>query len=351
MFKADIQCGENELVSIASEFWRQSLRFSTTELVRRAYNLIHGGDLNQMRARQIVAAYTQAREYFENAENSDLTVRPLLLFYGVACLSRMLVLLMKTDGGEHLLRQSHGLGTIGWSGTLSQDVDTVLRNIHALKLKSSEGLFSDILTTTKNSTCLHTNSSKVDTTIEWGQVEHPIEFTFGDLAARTPDLQVEYEQWLQKSPLVARFSGTEKGDDKIVWNVQAKDNLREIISYSANSIEISVNDGQAKLTTSVEDAVPILTNSYLEMAFGSIPYTYISARLDGGVALAQIPIAYALSFSLGMLCRYFPTHWVALTQGQANTGAWPLVQVAITYIQAAYPRLIVEYLEEQTKGC
>ena len=64
--------------------------------------------------------------YFRNADNSDHSVRPLLTFYGVTCLSRALLLLLKTDGGEEGLNAGHGIETVGWGDVMSGDTAAAL---------------------------------------------------------------------------------------------------------------------------------------------------------------------------------------------------------------------------------
>jgi hypothetical protein len=94
-------------MAIRNEFWREALKLESAKLVKRIYKKIHGRDLNTTNAKQIVASYLQAKEYFHNATEADVSVKPLLLFYGVSSLSRCLSLLLKRTGGEESLTQGH----------------------------------------------------------------------------------------------------------------------------------------------------------------------------------------------------------------------------------------------------
>ena len=93
------------------EIWQQLLSLENRDVTQQRFERIHSRELNARRAREINAAAKQAREYFRNANNANYSVRPLLTFYGVACLSRALLLLLKVDGGEEGLTASHGLET------------------------------------------------------------------------------------------------------------------------------------------------------------------------------------------------------------------------------------------------
>ena len=91
------------------ETWQRLLGLESRDVVQLRFHRIHARELNARRAGEINAAARQAREYFRNAAASDYSVRPLLTFYGIACLSRALLLLMKAKGGEECLPHSHGL--------------------------------------------------------------------------------------------------------------------------------------------------------------------------------------------------------------------------------------------------
>ena len=97
---------------------------------------IHNRELNARRAKEINSAAKQAREYFRNASNSNYSVRPLLTFYGVACLSRSLLLLLKKNGGEESLSGSHGLEAVDWGSVMSGEVTKGLQNLGSLKIRS-----------------------------------------------------------------------------------------------------------------------------------------------------------------------------------------------------------------------
>jgi hypothetical protein len=82
------------------ETWQQLQSLESRDLVKKWFKKLHGRDLNTRRASEINHASRQSREFFRNSSISDNSVKPLLLFYGVACLSRALLLLLHRDGGE-----------------------------------------------------------------------------------------------------------------------------------------------------------------------------------------------------------------------------------------------------------
>ncbi|WP_234191874.1 YaaC family protein [Pseudacidovorax sp. NFM-22] len=82
------------------DIWQKLLQLETSDSVGLWHHKLFGRHLNQRRILEITSAARQAREFFRNAANSNSSVRPVLTFYGVASLSRALVLLFKPDMGE-----------------------------------------------------------------------------------------------------------------------------------------------------------------------------------------------------------------------------------------------------------
>jgi hypothetical protein len=109
----------------------------------------------------------QGKEYYQNALQADISVQPLLLFYGVSSLSRTLTLLLKLDGGEETLTQAHGLNCYGWSGVLTTDVRRGLKALGTLEVKSGNGMFTDLMNAIGNRFDLHVQSGKVDWSVSY----------------------------------------------------------------------------------------------------------------------------------------------------------------------------------------
>lgn len=141
-----------------SEIWQQLLSLESRDIVIRWFDEIHTRELNARRTKEFNSAAKQAREYYRNAANSNYSVRPLLTFYGVASLSRSLLLFLKRNGGEEGLTGSHGLETVGWGNAMSGKVIKGLRNLGSLKIRTRNGLFTDFAAQTNNRISIHVNS-------------------------------------------------------------------------------------------------------------------------------------------------------------------------------------------------
>jgi len=61
--------------------------------------------------------------------------------------------------------------------------------------------------------------------------------------------------------------------------------------------------------------------------------------------MSQLGFTYVLSYILGMLTRYFPTHWVAVQGGSKGDALWPTLRAAQDYVERAFPELILELIQ------
>ena len=174
------------------EIWQQLLSLETKDIIQQWFHRIHDRELNARRTREINTAAKQSREYFRNANNANYSVRPLLTFYGVASLSRALLLLLKRDGGEERLASGHGIRTINWSDQLSGETSIGLRALANLKVQTCSGLFSDFVRVTQNRLSLHVRSSEVDWRLNYDIPEEGVQLSLGDILARLPDLSKDY---------------------------------------------------------------------------------------------------------------------------------------------------------------
>ena len=87
--------------------------------------------------REINAAFSQGRMYFENAKSAGLGVKPLLLYYGAMSLAVGLVSFKWPDKPEGSLKSAHGLKIGGWKQVLQSGIAKVLD----LEITATAGTF------------------------------------------------------------------------------------------------------------------------------------------------------------------------------------------------------------------
>ncbi|MGN4063577.1 YaaC family protein [Burkholderia gladioli] len=328
-----------------AEIWQQLLSFENRDITSRWFEKIHGRTLNARRAKEINAAAKQAREYFRNASNADYSVRPLFTFYGVASLSRSLLLLLQNRNGEEVLTKGHGLETVDWATVISDG--NGLSNAHDLKIRTCGGLFCDFMTRTKNRTAIHVRSSAVDWRLSYEIPAVGDEISLGELFARIPDLEKDYTHIADdaKYALVhdIRYD-KESGFDVRVADVSFL-KFKEV--YDSLGYASASENGVCTVTTDAknfEEQLPLLVQTYIQKNFGSIPRLYLAPPFNNGGRYSQLCITYMVSYILGMLARYYPTQWMALIQGEKGDRWWPTVNRAQHFVEKSYPELVVEFL-------
>ena len=332
------------------EIWRQLLSLESCDLVQQYFRQIHSRELNVRRALEINAAAKQAREYFKNANSSDYSVRPLLTYYGVACLSRAVVLLLKQQGGEEGLTAGHGIETMSWGNVMSGDTTVGLKNIGELKIRTVAGLFADLLKYTNNKITLHISSAAVDWRLSYGVQKSGSELTVDDLFSRIPDLQKDYSNVSN----IVRFTPVNTlaiSEDKksIILKVAKKQFSQFSRVYDDFGYTITGDNGWNTVVSDEETfnrENPLFIHAYVHKTFGSIPKLYLAEPFSDGSRYSQMCITYMVSYILGMLVRYYPTHWISLIQGRSGDRYWPTVNRAQQFVESSYPELVAEFVND-----
>ena len=330
-----------------SETWQHLLSLESRDIVSSWHKKLHGRELSTQRIREITSSAKQAREFFRNAKNADISVRPLLSFYGVASLSRSTMLVLKRGSGEASLTRSHGVETLNWTANLSGDISSALSNIGLLRICTTPGLFNDFLISSRNMMTLHVFSSSVD----WG-IAYPIPairsaLTLSDLLSRIPGLISPYDEIHRRQ----NFSRVEQlsysSTDGFYAKVQRSEFTHFVEAY--RELGYTVNDladlYELSAPAQVFNDVRLqFVQGYLEGFERQIPSLFIAKALPDQIQLSQLAITYLLSFTLGMLTRYFPTQWVSLASAEKGDSLWPAINAAQNYVDTVYPDLIVELL-------
>lgn len=329
--------------------WQRLLSLESHEITRKLFKRIHSRSLNSRRTREINAAATQAREYFRNASASDYTVRPLLSFYGVASLSRALILMLKAEGGEEGLASGHGIETVDWRKEMSGVTTQGLTNLGELRVRKCMGLFSDLVKYTNNRVSIHIRSGRIGWHLCYDLPENNEPITVADLFSRIPDLRGDY----LKVSEVAKYASVQNVDysreEGFSAEVHAKmySNIEGV--YESFGYEVSKRNDVYVLTCdtdTIENNLPMFIHTYLFKMMDSIPWLYITEPFPGGARYSQLCVTYLVSYILGMLVRYYPTHWISLVQGSKGDSMWPTINLAQQLVEDSYPELVAELIED-----
>lgn len=334
------------------EIKQQLIQLENRDVVQKWFNIIHKRDLNLTRTKEINSAAKQSSEFFKNAELANYTVRPLLTFYGISTLSRALILLLKPNSGENTLAAGHGLQTMNWSNTLSSsEINQSLKNIGQLEVKTCKGLFTELINGTQNRISIHANSSVVDWRLEYDIPNIGFSFTLNELISRIPDLNTD----LKILKIEEKYCPVDKMSFNNESGFRCNVNQRfEVIKHTFKEFgyAISNSNNAYELTCSSEifkKNLPFFLHQYVNKMFRSIPVLHLVQPFDDKNYYSEIGITFLLSYYLGMLVRYFPTHWNSLVQGERGDIYWPVLNRAQNYVETVYPELIIEFINDILK--
>ena len=321
--------------------WYALREFETRDITSRSYKSRHALNLSATKAREISSNFIQAREYFRNASEADFTVRPLLLYYGVASLSRGLTLFLDPKKRETSLKQSHGLQIYDWGNELSSG----LGKIGNLGVRLTSGLFYDLLTSTNNRFYYRHNSSAVNWSI--GAQIPPIgsELTLQEIAARVPDVSNQYNAWtgesfpsillnslkVDRASGIYRFTVNKRGAGEI-------DSVFPISHFPGRSV---VEDGDNLVVESTSTDGVFFAQRAGWLNIGDI---VLYGPLESKLYVTPLAACFVLSFVLGMLCRYFPTTWINIARTEKGDAFYPLAARLLDWTEETFPAMVVDLL-------
>lgn len=335
------------------EVWQNLRPLESFDNVKAWFNKIHARTLSTRRATEIACAAKQAREYFRNARQSDYSVRSLLTFYGVASLSRSVTLLLNRNNGEEVLTKGHGLEVSKWFEVLSGEISEALRNLGSLEVQTCHGLFEDFLQAVQNTTYVHTHSSGVDASIPYSIPEICKRISLEELLSRIPDLGRDAKECFDVK--YSAINGlSQRHDCGLEINCSSNIPASILEKYRNAGYEVNeIDKRQCSLGCSeslFDQNPPFFLHSYIHKTFGAIPQLYVVEPLNCACSYCELCICYLISYFMGMLSRYYPTHWVSLINGGPGDRLWPIINRAQNYVETVFPELIIELIQEKLKG-
>lgn len=320
--------------------WQELYDYESRDLIERFIKRKHQRDTSARQISEISSNFIQAREFFSNAENSNLSITPLLLYYGVNSLSRGLVLLLDPTISESSLKPSHGLDTVNWR-------ESIVRNdLSDLKVKINSGGFYELLTYTKNKSYFKHNSSGVNYKIHYPIPGLKSEISLIDLVKIIPDLNNEYNKWKNDDLPILKLSKIKFENNHYKFSVATSnlniEKINKVLGHEKNTV-ININqNGNVFEIMIPESTFPQISQSINQDLFGI--GDLVLSNIPNQLYLNSLSQIYCLSFYLGMLCRYFPNYWININRTSKGDSIYPLFLQSIKLIQD-FPLLVHEFLE------
>ncbi|CAE6724382.1 YaaC family protein [Paraburkholderia nemoris] len=332
-----------------TKHWESLRNYESFELVKKDYEQRHGREISTDHAREIAAPFAHARSYFSSARDAEQTVKPLLLYYGVVGLTRGLTLALSRGRRETTLAQTHGISITQWRQELSKKNP----DFSALSVAINHtGTFVELGRATNYRSLLRHNSSAVNYRPNNIPIEAGAEYTLGEILGRMPALQNHYRRWRGTSacsPFTMEAAMTDPPSVlfKIMKLPYQPDTTREFCDalFHGSNCTFDSENGDYFAYRGQDDlaGLPGFTDHISHFTVGDV---WLTARYSAGPSLSNVTALFLLSYTLGMLVRYFPTQWTALIRSQISDAALPTIAAAIETIEAEYPRIVLAFLAE-----
>ena len=349
------------MVKESERHWKYISLFESHDYVDRWYRKAHGGNASSTKIGQINACFAHGREYFRNAERSDMSVKPLLLYYGVLSYSRGVILANNSSKKEESLKPRHGIETVDWQNTLSGGI----KNVLDLGVRATDGTFGELVDVCWHLKTRHLFAGATNELVSAGQRLGDVAFasdgsmlTLDDLIARLLQTGLGYADLTGRPPKTfrgARIASHPPGIHLAFPLVGIPDQLRGLADGQTVTIGSSnqvcpgfrqSDDAGDTLIfhggreTSVDPVFPVSHYG------GEGEYMVVIADFPNGDRLTEFIKLYLVAFVLGMLGRYYPSVWTALLRNEKGDFAQPLLVQAVEAVQEAF----AEQLSHQLTG-
>ena len=331
--------------------WHAISRFESHDLVKAWYKETHGREPNSAKISQVNASFSQGREYFRNAILADLSVKPLLLYYGVLSLSRGAILLNDDSKKEESLKPNHGLEVVNWQETLKDGIKNVLE----LRVRATNGTFRELVDSCRNRHIEHCfyapGKTKVVVDHDLGNIGFATDaslLTLGDLLSRLMQTTFDYQgitgtpsKWF---PVIVTAYSTET--HFALMSPHVISDLKGLVDEKSVLIQPTPQGWPNVLI----DTLPQFSLVFLHDAGKTYQKKFpVFHHRDGhpsmtGILdfpnqdkLSEFFKLYVTSYILGMLARYYPSKWMELLRNSPGDFARPLLLKAIEAIEADFP--------------
>ena len=276
----------------------------------------------------------------QSARNADRIVKPLLVYYGVLSLSRALILFLTPGLNENNLSQSHGLSVVSWGEELNrQDGDIASLTVRI----NAKGSFRELMEATGYMALLRCNLSVPNFVFTFDRPADGAEFTLGDMLARFPEIVETYTRWKPNLHMV-KLSGWEalpdNGRKVQISTPYTVDDVKRIFGKDFEVLQVSGTTSYLRFEPN--EKLPNVTDVSGSWSIGDL---VVLSKLPAGIELSKISSYFCISYMLGMMVRYYPSHWISINHNIRFGEALPSLAAALEQIEEDFVRLVVEFLE------
>lgn len=267
-------------------------------------------------ANSLAFTMSTAREYYEASEKVTILTRPLLIFYGMNALAKVLFM---ANHGKKSPSNSHGLTKAEkWSGKFEELTVEIRRDG---TFPQFHGCFS--------------NDNLAS-----------IKFSTKELLSVIPEIKVEFETVIGEKSRALKTKHSEHGINIIDTDLE---------KYTVLEKELSLIPGFQESFVSIQrlkDNIFLWSNSaesnkhFTRTIFGENYITLTVEKNGRFLILPEMSAHYLIMFLLGMLSRYQPQEWGRTIKGEVS-GEIYLVQKFLEVTKRKFPNLILNNLHNR----
>lgn len=332
--------------------WQTLSRFESHDYVIGWYQKRHNRSLNAARTKEITSCFSQGREYFVSAADAAMSVRPLLLYYGVLALSRGAIMLLDTAKQESSLKPSHGLEIFEWQNTFKDGISSVLE----LQFRATNGTFNELVEAVGNK---QQTSWFISPNLNEGIycADYPKPSFLSDSSTLTIDDLVSRDD-----RFIALYGETTGRPTKIhMGEVVADPTALEVTVFAFPGVSqslvetcfgmpsgIFVRNRTKARRLSIPNFSYRIPGTDLNSMKPLLPVTkysggdgfFVIEDFENGDRISEFLKTFLLSYVMGMLVRYFPSKWISLLRNEKGDAAQPLLMAVVNAIEADFPKQI-----------
>jgi hypothetical protein len=313
IIKKGINMGSDELRIVHSEnpvkeMWSRLSYFETEHNTRQFLKKFSLSNDNLIdTARSLAFTMKTAREYYESADRVSLLTQPLLIFYGMTALSKVL---FTATHGIKSPSKGHGLET------------------------PKPGDFEELSTKVKKDGTFpqfHSCYSKEKLSRR--------KFTMKELLSLVPEIKVEYETvYNEKSRSLKALRGQ--------YGIQVVDT--EIEKYGNLVTDLIKFFPEIKQPQQFENSVTIFQRNVptIRAVSGEEFLVLPLKRHDKNLFLPEMSIHFLAMYLLGMISRYHPKEWGEIIEGE-KSGEIYIIQKFLEITTRKFPNLILNKLRNR----
>lgn len=323
-----------------NDIWHFLKEFESKEIMKRFILKKYDYELSSSKALEINSAFIQGREYFFSSKKADISVRPLLQYYGLVALSRGLILILDKNARENNITPSHGLKIKNWADVSKSG------KIEDIILKTSNGTFNELIRVTSNKTYFRAGSSGINWQVSFDIPSNEVEFSFREISLCFPDLTKSVKAWLDIEVPSRTLNKLKLDRDKYELEIQGKydKELFDLVFPLTYFKELEFKEVSNNCLVKFNSAQTPNLNQKWVSTFQVIGDPCVVPPFGNQFFLNDISKMYSASFILGTISRYYPSTWNNINKGISNDSVLPFALNYMDFIQDKFPQIIMDFI-------